>query len=200
MRDMEWVRHEWTQSPWVSKSSTFAIAGHSNGALQASYIAANTNAVSLVSLGGEFGPYAEFFRSYFADDRVPKFFMWARNNSAENILAYDYLRPAAPYHLVQYTGEHWDYLESAYTAPLAHGPCDQMPELTADLVTLYIGLTFSSLTSVMLDLSKPIVNLTLPQQVYAFRHLQGLDAIHPGCSIDLQWDMAGEQGIKHIGF
>jgi hypothetical protein len=199
LRDLDWVRQGWAHSPWVSKSPQFAIAGHSNGAMLGMYIAANTQSVSFVSLGGEYTARVEFFAPIFRDLLVPRFFMWADAQTSEHFLAFDDLRPTGSRYFVEYAGRHWDYIDSAFTGSLVRGPCAQMPDIAADLATLFIGLTFSGLTKVPIDLSKPIVSLTPKQQAYAFQHLRSLDLIQSGCSINLSWTMGEDMGSRHLG-
>lgn len=199
VRDLEWVRRGWANSPWVSKSPRFAIAGHSNGAMLGMYIAGYTQSVAFASLGGEYTARDEFFRPYFSDLLIPKFFMWASGNPSEHFLAYDYLRPAGSRYLVEYEGKHWDYIDPAYTGSLARGPCARIPDIAADLVTLFVASTFISLTKVPLDLSRPAVSLTPLQKAYASRHLQGLSSIQSNCDIDLAWNIGGVEGSRHLG-
>jgi pimeloyl-ACP methyl ester carboxylesterase len=201
-RDLEWVRNGWSQSRWVSKRREFAVAGHSNGALMATYIASRVpDVVALVALGGQYWFYFERLNEL-VSLTVPKFLMWTRTASEENLTDLSlFAGVAAPKYGAAYDGGHFDYLEPADTENFPRGSCPLIGALASDLVALFVASNFVSLTQVPLDLSRPQVSLTSTQQIYASGHLGSLDEIQatPGCEVIMEWVVSNQAGRRSLG-
>ena len=200
-QDLEWVRNGWTQSHWVSKRREFVVAGHSNGALMASYMAARVpEVVALVWLGGQYESLPDVI-NVLLNLAKPKLMMWTWRERNENLRHLFTGIPRAK-HGVSYNGGHFDYLDPADTEAFPRGPCPLIGAVAADLVALFVASTFQSLTQVPDDLSRPQVSLTSTQQIYAAGHLSSLDQISStqGCSVDFQWDLDKySQGSRWLG-
>lgn len=201
MRDIDWVRNQWSGQDWVDKRPTStAVAGHSNGAvLAAAVAAAHPEMAALVSLSGQHTP-PDDIDVLLNGVAVPSFYMWTKRNPAEDIDPYwNGFKP--PKYAAVYEGEHFDYLDPADISGVPRGPCPLIGAVAADLVSLFISSNLASLTQVPIDLSKPQVQLTPQQQIYAGGNLLSLDQINsePGCSVDLRWNVHGVIGSRHLG-
>ncbi len=219
MRDVDWVRTQWSEAEWVDQRPTStALAGHSNGArLAGATILAHPEIGAFVSLSGGYAGWDRL--SELPTIATPSFFMWAKlraptpgvlaTNSEEDL---DIVPPrrgsaaasmwdelAMPKHAAVFEGHHFDYLDDSGGWP--RGACPHIGALAADLTALFISSNLASLTQVPLDLSPPQVQLTPNQQRYAQGHLSSFDQVRidPRCKVELRWSVGGVTGSRALG-
>lgn len=206
MADVAWVREQWSESKWVDKTST-AVMGHSYGALLAARVAAAHPEIgALVSLSGGYHELNDPLQALQAVT-VPSFFMWAQGGNAiteayEELDGVDrlwdkltQLKYAAPFQ-----GEHFDYLRAGDAGGAERGPCTLIPGAAADLAALFISAHVpvpSTQTTVPRALTKPNVQLTPEQELFAGAHLSSIEQILTDrhCRIDLRWRL-GTLGVS----
>ena len=163
-RDLEWVRSGWDQSNWVSKRPQFGVAGHSNGALQAFYLALRLpEVISFALLSANLAGDTFFFSEVVQEVvelATPKSFVWARNDNAENFAGY-WTPLKGPKYEIAYDGRHFDYFDPEDSPTYwSRGPCDKIRVLAPELVALFFASTFISHTQVPTDLRTPHVVLS----------------------------------------
>ena len=209
IRDVDWVRNQWSESEWVAKLPKFtAVGGHSNGALLAAEVAdAHPDFGALVSLGGHFGggvleegPYATLRRV-----TIPSFLMWTPSSNQENLGAGLWEGLTQRKYAAVYQGTHFDYLEASDTGTLPRGACPYIAGVAADMVTLFmtrwIDPQFPGLVQIPIDLRRPQGQLTSAQASYADGQFASLDqiSVQVGCRLDLRWNISGSTGSRLLG-
>jgi pimeloyl-ACP methyl ester carboxylesterase len=201
MRDVDWVRNQWSGADWIDKRSTsITVAGHSNGALVAAAVAAAHPEIgAFVSLGGHHPNPPDNFEVLLTVS-VPSFYMWTKTNQLEDLDGLWEGLPASKYAAV-YEGQHFDYLSESDISGVPRGPCPHIPGVAADLAALFVSSNVASLTQIPIGLTKPQVQLTPEQAIYAGGNLASLDQIntHPGCRVDLRWKVSGVTGSRRLG-
>jgi pimeloyl-ACP methyl ester carboxylesterase len=217
MRDVEWVRTQWSEAKWVAQGTGTTVAGHSFGALLAARIAAeHQDTAAFVSLGGGYHQLDDK-RQLLGSIRAPSFFMFSSDGgedfepflrderidgdpSAANNLWPDLTQNK---YAATYDGAHFDYLDPDMSGNAPRSACSLIGGVAADLVALFIASSVQSLTQVPVDLRKPTPKppLTEAQQALAIQHLTSIDRIEQakGCRIDLKWRVSGQQGARRLG-
>ena len=202
MRDLDWVRNEWSESNWVDKRPTsITVAGHSNGSLVAAAVAAaHPELGALVSWGGHHPNPPDNFE-LLRTVTVPSFYMWTKRNTLEDLDGLWEALASPTKYAAMYEGEHFDYLDELDISGVPRGPCPHMPGVAADLAALFISSNVASLTRIPVDLTIPKVQLTAEQEIYAGGNLMSFDQVnnHPGCRIDLRWNVNGVSGSRRLG-
>jgi len=211
LRDIDWVRTQWSDSTWVHKQPEFtAVAGHSWGAMLAARVAAARPAfAAFVSLSG---PYLELGPALpsLTPVAAPSFLMWANGNGPgidqEDLDGPNHLwdQLTQPRYSAVYQGEHFDYLPESDTGRAPRGSCPAVGAVAADLAALFIAANIQvplSRTTVGVDLQPPRVSLTQRQEFFAGAHLQGLGRFQsqPGCRLDLRWVLGNGTGSRRLG-
>lgn len=198
---VDWLFANWHGAPWTNhRIRARAVIGHSYGALLgARYAIANPEIAAYASLGGVFGQDEAIGIPLLKSIGCRSFFMFVHDNFHEDLempfqgSARILLVPADRYACI-YKGEHFDYLQPNAIGTANRGPCPAIPQLSADLLALFIGSQLQSLTPIPLDLTPLSVSLTPAQESLAIQWLQAQPRIcgEEGCDVTLQWMFGGE--------
>lgn len=205
LRDLEWVRNQWSGSRWLDKRPTSTvIAGHSYGALISALLVSRNQVGAFVSLGGPYILHGNALNAL-KTVTVPSFFMWARTSgdfeNLDNVHFWEQTLTQNRYAAV-YVGDHFDYVDASDTGPTARGACAHVGGVAGDLAALFIAANIQSLTHVDAGLHKPqpLTPLTPEQKVFADSYLNNLDFfMPPDCSMTLRWNVDGATGARQFG-
>ena len=197
---VQWLFDHWHGAPWVNhRPRSRAVIGHSYGALLAARYAAATPGIgALGCLSGVFTEVTSGPAELLAAIPCTSFFMFAHRNGAEDLELPErsplILKTRVDHYACIFNGEHFDYLDPGFSGTANRGPCPAIPQLSADLLALFIGSQLQSLTPIPLDLTPPSVSLTPAQEALAIQWLQAQPRIcgEEGCDVTLQWMFGGE--------
>ncbi len=192
---VEWLFNAWHGAPWVNRRiQSRAVIGHSYGALLAArYAAANPGIAALASLGGVFTEVTPSPAALLSAIPCTSFFMFAHRDPYEDLEQPEssplILKTRVNRYACIYEGQHFDYLEPDFPGSFERGPCPAIPQITADLLALFMGSQLHSLTQIPIDLRPPQPALTPAQEPFAIQWQQSQQRIcnDRQCKVTLQW-------------
>ena len=227
-RVITWMRSEWEHAPLLAPPPHTALIGHSRGAVHAARIAAEEQVCAYVSLGGDYDDWLSMdsteFESVLSSMTQPKLFVWGTD---EGMLGHSWepldegeqpvgvpwdLVPRPKHRAILEGGKHYDYLPAGWEHDNdARGPCALTPDITADIITMFLAKYLSPPDAVAPNIPASLrvprewqQELSTKQAFYTGAYLLGLTALmeraddSAGCSLTLAWDLDEMSGSLRI--
>jgi len=195
MQDIAWARTNWIHAEQVEQDpKSTAIGGHSNGGRLAFRVSHELeDCPAVISLSSVYlGDLTDYIQRPF-----PRLMMWADGISSEDSEIF-WNSHRGPKHLVEFQGQHFDYLDAQDTGVEPRGPCPQIGQLAADVAAIFLSYHMKRDTGITAALRRPDLPLTDLQQRYMVEHLPTLEegVFRLGCRATLKWEVAGEASSR----
>ncbi len=209
---ISWIRTTWEYSAIVLSEAATGLAGHSWGAALTARLILETQ-LPIAAHASLSGSYPLALRPV----PIPKLLAWGTDDDSLVPVAEWESKLAAPAHVAQLKdGRHWDYLpEGRITCSSnVRGPCELVPYLAADLVTLFFSRylkperwaaqstpTWLPWFNVDPSLTPPPLLLTTRQKFYAGGHLAVWPLLRQSktCALTLNWKTHAEWQNRNLG-